>query len=116
MHTVNLNSLDGKENLPEKKTLNGVGMQLTSFKYYEGCNDTIDHLNQCTVGLDEVAIYNLLKERIDCEREKPELIFWPNPMPSSGVEKMYEWDKQLRRLAKLIASKPELVIKIGKSK
>ena len=92
MHTVPLTSLDGKENLPiEKEITEKEAILLPVYK--EGYTDAVDHLNQCTVGLDEERLEYFISEYIGYDGQY-----------SCGAEK----------LAKAIASKPELFIKIGR--
>ena len=109
MHTVPLNILNGKENLPRHRhTCSSCGNSDDEENNIAGFNKAIDHLNQCTVGIDEEALAKLIFLYATFVDDKYIDIEWK------------EIDEHIRnnflRVSKLIASKPELVIKIGRKK
>lgn len=94
MHNVPLNSLDGKDNLPSKKPDSYNMPEDWIFGYNRAIRDT----NQCTVGLDEDNILEIIGQAY-CTKENEYKVVDVNLCVA---------------IAKIIASKPQLVIKIGK--
>jgi len=82
---IPLNKLIGSENLPREE-----------YDYFdEGYHAALKQINQCTVGLDEEAIKDIISE------------FGLDGDIHDGIS---------LDIAKAIASKPDLVIKIGRNK